>query len=77
MGYRDVRRPSSVVRRASCVVRRASCGVNFFLLRASTPKLLEGFQPNYTGMILGWSPLKIVEMVLVCWLTRSQELKID
>ena len=24
LGYRDVRRPSSVVRRASCVVRRAA-----------------------------------------------------
>ena len=61
----------------SSVVRLALCSVNFFLLKASPLKLLEGFQPNYTGMILGWSPLKIVQMVLVCWLIRSQELKID
>ena len=53
------------------------CAASTFFLRASPPTLLEGFQPNYTEMILRWSPLKFVQMVLVCWLIGSQELKID
>ena len=36
-----------------------------------------GFWPNFTGMILGWSSCKVVQMVPVHCISRSQELKID
>ena len=35
------------------------------------------FWPNFTGMILGWSSFKVVQMVPVLCTSRSQELKID
>ena len=38
---------------------------------------LVGFWPNFTGMILGWSSFKVVQMVPVHCISRSQELKID
>ena len=41
------------------------------------PKPLIGFWPNFTGMILGWSSFKVVQMVPVHCISRSQELKID
>ena len=41
------------------------------------PKPLIGFWPNFTGMILGWSSFKVVQMVPVRCISRSQELKID
>ena len=36
-----------------------------------------GIWSNFTGMILGWSSFKVVQMVLVHCICRSQELKID
>ena len=36
-----------------------------------------GIWPNFTGMILGWSSFKVVQMVPVHCISRSQELKID
>ena len=36
-----------------------------------------GLWPNFTGMILGWSSFKFVQMVPVHCISRSQELKID
>ena len=48
-----------------------------FLQTTSPPKPLIGFWPNFTGMILGWSFFKVVQMVPVHYISRSQELKID
>ena len=47
------------------------------LWTTSPPKPLIGFWPNFTGMILGWSSFKVVQMVPVHCISRSQELKID
>ena len=47
------------------------------LYTTSPPKPLIGFWRNFTGMILGWSSFKVVQMVPVCCISRSQELKID
>jgi len=35
-----------------------------------------GMWPNSTGMVLGWSPTKIVQMVLIGWISRSRGPKI-
>ena len=53
------------------------CMCKQFLQTTSPPKPLIGFWPNFTGMILGWSSFKVVQIVPVHWLPRSQELKID
>ena len=47
------------------------------LYTTSPPKPLIGFWPNLTGMILGWSSFKVIQMVSVLCISRSQELKID
>ena len=47
------------------------------LYTTSPPKPLIGFSPNFTGMILGWSSFKVVQMVPIHCISRSQELKID
>ena len=60
----------SVVRRPSFIVRHQQ-----LLQRTSPPKLLAGFLPNLTGMILIWSSLIIVQMVMVCCISRSHRLK--
>ena len=46
-----------------------------FLQTTSPPKPLIGLWPNLTGMILGWSSFKVVETVLIHFISRSQELK--
>ena len=58
------------VRRA----RSGQIGTNF--QTAFSPKPVEGFQPNLTQMLLGWTSFKINHMVPVRCLIRSQELKI-
>jgi len=57
------------------VVRRPSC-VNFFTKTSSPLKPLIGFWPNFTGMIPGWSPTKVVQIVPVGCISRSQGQKI-
>ena len=47
------------------------------LYTTSPPKPQIEFWPNFTGMILGWSSFKVVQMVPVHCISRSQELKID
>ena len=37
----------------------------------SSPEPLMGIKPNLMGMIPGWSPTKIVQMVLICYISRS------
>ena len=61
-----------VVRCEACFVRHKQ-----LLQRTSPPKLLAGFLPNLAGMILIWPSLIIVQMVLVCCISRSHRLKID
>ena len=39
-------------------------------------ELLMVIWPNSTGMVLGWSPTKIVQMVLIGWISRSRGQKI-
>jgi len=68
-------RPLSVVRHPSCVVRRPSC-VNFFTETSSPLKPLIGFWPNITGMIPGWSPIKVVQTFSLGFISRSQGPKI-
>ena len=46
-------------------------------LTTSPPKPLIGIRPNFTGIILGWCSFKVVQMVPVHCISRSQELKID
>ena len=53
------------------VVLRPSC-VNIFTLTSSPLKPLIGFWPNYTGMVPGRSPIKVVQMVLISCISRSQ-----
>ena len=53
LGHRGVRRPSS----SSVVVARRRR--QQLLKRTSYHKLLGQFQPNFTGICLGWSFLKI------------------
>ena len=48
-----------------------------FLQTTSSPKPLIGIWPNFTGMILGWSSFKVVQMIPVHFISRSQGLKID
>ena len=45
-------------------------------LQTAPPKPLIGIWPYFTGMILGWSSFKVVQMVPVHCISRSQELKI-
>ena len=47
------------------------------LQTTSPPKPLIGIWPNFTGLILGWFSFKVVQMVPVHCMSRSQELKID
>ena len=47
------------------------------LQRTSPPELLAGFLPNLAGMIPTWPSLIIVQLVMVCCISRSQRLKID
>ena len=54
-----------------------ACVRRLFLQTTSPPKSLIGFWPNFTGMILGWSSFKVVQMVPVHCISRSLELKID
>ena len=54
------------------VVRRQQ-----LLQRTSPSELLAGFLPNLVGMIFIWPSLKIVQMVTVDCISRSQRLKID
>jgi len=35
-----------------------------------------GIRPNWTGMVPGWSPTKIIQMVLIVCITRSRGQKI-
>jgi len=63
--------PSSVVvRRPSCVVRK------LFYLNIFSSEPLIGFWPNFTGMIPGWTPTKVVQIVPVGCINRSQGQKI-
>jgi len=57
--------PTSVVRRPA-----------FFTL-TSPLKPLIGFWPNFTGMVPGWSPTKVVQMVLIGGISRSWDQKVD
>jgi len=41
-----------------------------------TAIVLVGFGPNFTGMIPGWSPTKVVQMVLIGCISRSRGQKI-
>jgi len=70
-------RPLSVVRRRpSSVVRRPS-SVNFFTETSSPLKPLIWFWPkNFTGMIPGWSPTKVVQKVLIGCISRSRGQKV-
>ena len=61
----------SVVHRLPYVIRCQQ------LLQRTSPKLLAGFWPNLKGMILIWPSLIILQMVLVCCISRSHRLKID
>ena len=61
-------RPLSVV----CHVVRRPSSVNFFTLTSSPLKPLIGFWLNFTGMIPGWSPTKVVQMVLIGCICRSR-----
>jgi len=63
--------PASVVR--ACV---RPCVRQQFLLTASPLKPLIGFWPNLTGMIPGWSPIKVVQTVPVGCISRSRGKKI-
>jgi len=63
------------VRRASSVVRRAS-SVNFFYLNIFSSKTTQWMLTNLTGMIPGWSPTKVVKMVLIGLISRSRGQKI-
>ena len=66
-----VRRPSSV---RPCV--RPSVRQQF--LKTTSPlKPLIGFWPNFTGMIPGWSPIKVAQTVPVGSISRSRGQKID
>ena len=47
------------------------------LLQRASPKLLSVFWPNLAEMILIWPSIIIVQMVLVCCISRSHRLKID
>ena len=69
------RSQSVVRRRASSVVRRASC-INLFTYTSSPLKPLIGFCPNFTGIIPGWSPTKVVQIVPVVCISRSQRQEI-
>ena len=66
-----------------CLRRRCRCScrrrpdVRLSTILTSPPKQLVEICPNFTGMILGWSSFKVVQMVLVHCISRSQELKID
>jgi hypothetical protein len=42
---------------------RFSSGVRLLLEMTSPHKLLSQFHPNFTGMFLWWSPLKIVQRI--------------
>jgi len=58
------------------VVRRRPSSVNCFTETSSPLKLLIGFWPNFTGKVPGWSPTKVVQMVLIGWISRPQGQKI-
>ena len=58
-------------RSLSVVVHRPSC-VNFFTYTSFPLKPLIGFWPNFTGMIPGWSPIKVVQIFPVGCISRSQ-----
>ena len=45
--------------------------------RTSPLELLAGFLPNLAEMILTWPSLIIIQMVMVCFISRSHRLKID
>ena len=69
-------RPLPVVRRRpSCVVCRPSC-VNLFYSNIFSSEPLIGFWPNFTGMISGWSPTKVVQMLLIGCISRSRGQKV-
>ena len=59
-----------VRRRPSCVVRK------LFYLNISSLKRLVGFRPHFPGMIPGWSPTKVVQMVLIGCISRSRGQKV-
>jgi len=56
---------------SSVVVRRSS-SVNSFTSKSSYLKPLIRFWLNFTGMIPGWSPTKVVQMVLIGRISRSR-----
>jgi len=58
--------PLSVVHRPAV---RASVN-NFF--KQHPQKLLIGFLSNFTGMVPGWSPTKVVQMVLIGCISMSR-----
>jgi len=62
----NVRRPSSVRPSVRVCVRQQ------FLKTTSPLKPLIGFWPNFTGMIPGWSPIKVVQTVPVGCISRSR-----
>jgi len=64
--------PLSVVHRP-CV---RLCVRQQFLTTTSSLKLLIGFWTNFTGMIPGWSRIKIVQTVLVGCISRSRDQKV-
>jgi len=69
--------PLSVVHRP-CVRPSVRSSVRQqFLLTTSPLKPLIGFWPNFTGMIPGWSPIKVVQTVPVGCISRSRGQKID
>ena len=55
-----------------CIVCRQQ-----LLQRTSSPKFVAGFLPNLVGIFLVKPSLLIVQMVLVCCISRSHRLKID
>ena len=46
-------------------------------LLITPPKWVDGFLKTFTGMYLGWFSTKITQTVLLCWIRRQPELKIE
>jgi len=68
--------PASVVRRPSVRACVRPSVRQQFLLTTSPLKPRIGFWPNFTGIIPGWSPIKVVQTVSVGCISRSRCQKI-
>jgi len=69
--------PEHEVLKYSFVILQWPSSVRQQFLKTTSPlKPLIGFWPNFTGMIPGWSPIKVVQTVSVDCISRSQGQKI-